>query len=264
VPDEKVPARLIEIAIDFTQTRDMLAGPGPDDPHAAELARSAKQAVNTGRLVEADGLLDQAKEAELAALRQARELRQKAQEAEDRHALNAATPRYRGNIALTQLRYAEAVTRFDEATALVPPNHPDEAAEYLERKGDVLEREGDEWGDPSAFEQSIEIYRHVLQLRSRDRAPLAWAKTQSSLGLSLRLHGEFVSGTVDLEEAILAFRTALSTAARSGAAAMGGYGDPSRHRAFGSWRARGQNGASAGGNRGVPCGAGGRTARSGA
>ena len=62
----------------------------PDDPHAAELARSAKSALDAGRLTEADNLLDQAKEADSRPFRQARELKQKAQEAEDRHASNAA------------------------------------------------------------------------------------------------------------------------------------------------------------------------------
>lgn len=79
VPEEKVPARLIEVANHFAQTRDELATLEPDDPHAAELARSAKEAFDSGRLTEADALLDQAKEGELAAFRQARELKQKAQ-----------------------------------------------------------------------------------------------------------------------------------------------------------------------------------------
>jgi len=93
VPEEKVPTRLIEIASHFAQTRDELAALEPDDPHATELAHSAKQALESGRLAEADALLDQAKEGELAALRQAHELKQKAQEAEDRHALNGGSSR---------------------------------------------------------------------------------------------------------------------------------------------------------------------------
>src|SRR4029077_11778981 len=127
VPEEKVPARLIEIATHFAQTRDELAALEPDDPHGAELGRSAKHALDSGRLPEADALLDQAKEGELAALRQARELKQKAQEAEDRHALNAAKlVAGRGNIALTQLRYLDAAQHFNQAAALVPSGHPDE------------------------------------------------------------------------------------------------------------------------------------------
>jgi hypothetical protein len=106
VSEEKIPARLIEIATQFAQTRDDLTALEPDDPHTAELTGSAKQALDSGRLTEADALLDQAKEGELAALRQARDLKQKAQEAEDRHALNAAKfLAARGNIALTKVNY---------------------------------------------------------------------------------------------------------------------------------------------------------------
>src|SRR6516162_7799554 len=45
VPEEKVPARLAEIATHFAQTRDELAALESDDPHAAELAHSAKTAL---------------------------------------------------------------------------------------------------------------------------------------------------------------------------------------------------------------------------
>src|SRR5260370_30722165 len=44
----------------FAQTRDALAALAPDDPHTAELARSANEALDNGRLTEADTLLDQA------------------------------------------------------------------------------------------------------------------------------------------------------------------------------------------------------------
>jgi hypothetical protein len=72
VPEEKVPVRLIEIATHFAATRDQLAALEPDDPHAAEMAGQAKDALDKGRLAEADALLDRAKESEAAALREAR------------------------------------------------------------------------------------------------------------------------------------------------------------------------------------------------
>jgi hypothetical protein len=90
VPEDQMPARLIEVATRFAKTRDELAALGTDDPVAAQLATSAKQALDAGQLATAASLLDRAKEGELAAIRQAHELRQMAQEAEDRHALNAA------------------------------------------------------------------------------------------------------------------------------------------------------------------------------
>jgi len=210
VPEEKVPARLIEVAIHFAQTRDALATLAPDDPHTAELARSAKEVLDSGRLTEADILLDQAREGELAALRQARELKQKAQEAEDRHALNAAKLLAgRGNIALTQLRYVEAAEHFKQATVLVPSGHPDELADYLHRQADALYRQGDEQGDNAALRKSIETWHLVLEQRSRERVPLEWAMTQSNLGNALEALGERESGTARLEEAVAAYRAAL-------------------------------------------------------
>jgi tetratricopeptide (TPR) repeat protein len=215
VPEEKVPARLIEIATHFAQTRDELAALEPDDPHGAELARSAKQALDSGRLNEADALLDQAKEGELAALRQTRELKQKAQEAEDRHALNAAKLLAgRGNIALTQLCYVAAAGRFKEAAAVVPPAHPDETADYLRRQADALYREGDEHANNAALQQSIQIWDLVLQYHTRERVPLDWAMTQTDLGNALASLGERESGTARLEEAVTAYRAALEEITR--------------------------------------------------
>ena len=215
VPEEKIPARLIEIATHFTQTRDELAALETDEPHAAELAREAKIALDAGRLTEADNLLDQAKETELAALRQARELKQKAQEAEDRHALNAAElTAGRGNIALTQLRYTDSADRFKEAAALVPAGHQDEKANYLSSQADALRRQGDDKGDNAALKQSIEIWRLVLVQRPRDRMPLDWATTQNNLGIALEALGERESGTSHLEAAVAAYQAALQERTR--------------------------------------------------
>jgi hypothetical protein len=215
VPEEKVPARLIEIATHFAQTRDELAALAPDDPHTAELARLAKQALDSGRLSEADALLDQAKEGELAAFRQARELKEKAQEAEDRHSLNAARLlASRGNIALTQLRYVDAAGRFNEAATLVSPGHSDERADYLHRQADAFYREGDEHGNNAALKQSIETWQLVFQYRTRERVPLQWAMTQNNLGNALWTLGERESGTARLQQAVDAYRAALEERTR--------------------------------------------------
>jgi hypothetical protein len=90
VSDEKVPAKLIEIATHFALTHDALAALEPDDPHAAALTQQARKAFAAGRLTEADTLLERAKKLETAALGEARRLMQKAQEAIGRHALNLA------------------------------------------------------------------------------------------------------------------------------------------------------------------------------
>src|SRR5262249_12632276 len=153
--------------------------------------RSAQQALDGGRLGEADALLDQAKEGELAALRQARELKQKAQEAEDRHALNAAKLlASRGDIAQTQLRYRDAAEHFKQGASLVPSGHPDETADYLHRQAGALYRQGDERGDNEALKDSIATWQIVLRYRARDRVPIDWAMTQNNLGIALEALGE--------------------------------------------------------------------------
>jgi tetratricopeptide (TPR) repeat protein len=210
VPEEKVPARLIEIATHFAQTRDELAALEPDDPHAAALAQSAKEALDGGQLTEADALLEQAKEGELAALRQARELKEKAQKAEDRHALDVAKfIAGRGNLALTQLRYVDAAEHFKQAVELVPARYPHDKVDYLNRQADALYREGDERGDNSALREAIDRYRVLLTQRPRDQAPLDWASTQTNLGVALIALGERETGTAHLEEAVAAHRAAL-------------------------------------------------------
>jgi len=127
LPDEKVPVRLIEIATHFAATRDQLAALEPDDAHAAELAAQAKAALDKGQLTDADALLERAKELEAASFREARKLKQQAQEAEDRHALNMAKMEAgQGDIALTQLRYKDAAAHFNEAVSAVPVGHDGE------------------------------------------------------------------------------------------------------------------------------------------
>jgi tetratricopeptide (TPR) repeat protein len=212
VPEEKVPARLIEIATHFAQTRDELATLEPDDPRTAELARSAKEALDSGRLIEADTRLDEAKEAELSAFRQARELKQKAQTAEHRHALNAAKLiAGRGNIALTQLRYADAAENFRQAATLVPPGHSHERGSYLYHQADALYREGDERGDNVALRQSIQTWHLMLQERALIRMPLPLATIRNNLGMALARLGERERGGSErLEEAVRAFRSALT------------------------------------------------------
>jgi hypothetical protein len=205
VPEDKVPTRLIEVATHFAQTRDVLAALEPDDPHAAELAQRAKQALDSGRLTEADALLDQAQETELAASRQADELEKKAREAKELHHLNAAMlVSSRGDIALTRLQYADAAAGYLQAATLVPPGHPDEAAKYRSRQAEALYRQGDERGDNAALTASIETWHLVLQDRSRERVPLDWAMTQNNLGRALVVLGERESGTTRLEEAVAA------------------------------------------------------------
>ena len=59
------------------------------------------------------------------------------------------------------------------------------------------------------LEEAVSTYRAVLAQEPRERVPLAWARTQNSLGTALQTIGERESGTGRLEEAVAAYRAAL-------------------------------------------------------
>jgi excisionase family DNA binding protein len=193
------PAVAVPFVEDATQTRETQSAPEAQDSHAAELARSAQQVFENGRLAEADTLFDLAGKAELAAFGKAKE----------RHALRAAKLLAgRGEIALRQGRYANSGEHFKEAAALVPDGHPASSADYLGGQAEALYREGCERGDNSALNRSIETWRSALQYRSCDRAPLDWAATQHGLGNVLVRLGEREAGAAHLTEAVVAYQAA--------------------------------------------------------
>ena len=121
VPPEQLTSKLIEIASRFEATRQRLAALDPDDPATKALVDQAQVALGKGHPDEASALLQRAEEAELAAAAQARTLAQQASAAADARQLHAAKAREgRGDVALTQLRYADAAGHFGAAASLLP------------------------------------------------------------------------------------------------------------------------------------------------
>src|SRR5258708_39478609 len=74
--------------------------------------------------------------------------------------------------------------------------------------------QGSQFGDNAAAASGITRYRKLLEMKSRERAPLDWAETQNNLGNSLTRLGARESGTTRLEEAVDAYRAALSERTR--------------------------------------------------
>jgi hypothetical protein len=121
VPPERLSTKLIEIASQFEEARQRLAALNSDDPATKALADRARVELDRGHPDVAAALLQRAEEAELAAAAQARTLAQQATAAADTRQLHAAETREtRGDVALTQLRYAEAADHFGAAAALLP------------------------------------------------------------------------------------------------------------------------------------------------
>jgi len=73
---------------------------------------------------------------------------------------------------------------------------------------------GEERGDNARLATAIQFYGKVLDVWTRERAPLQWATTQNNLGTALSSLGERESGTTRLEEAVEAYREALQERTR--------------------------------------------------
>lgn len=75
--------------------------------------------------------------------------------------------------------------------------------------GRTFESYGNRVGDMVALNEAVETYRATLEVLTRDRVPLDWARAENSLGHALFTLGTRESGTSRLEEALEAYRAAL-------------------------------------------------------
>jgi len=215
VAPEQLTATLIKIASQFAQAQQRLASLDSDDPATTALADQARVELDKGHLDAAAALLQRAEEAELAAAAQARALALQATAVADTRQLHAAKAREtRGDLALIQLRYAEAAEHFGAAVALLPTSSSNEIGRLLWRHAEALCRQGAEFGDNTALRQAIKVYGCVVEERTREQVPLDWAATQNNLGNALETLGGRESGTARLEEAVAAYRAALEERTR--------------------------------------------------
>lgn len=215
VPDEGLAQALIKVAYHYVVLQAQVAALDPDNPQARGLVAQAKSEIAAGRLDAAHRLLRQARQIQLGAAEEAEKVIERAKAARDAQLLGAAgSAAAEGEVAMTELNYREAAGLFRQAADYAPPGHSDVRAKYQDREADALYREGDERGDNDALAQAIGIWHTVLQYRTRERAPLDWAMTQTYLGNALERLGEREQGTARLEEAVVAYHAALEVRTR--------------------------------------------------
>lgn len=218
VPEEDIAARLLQIADQFAKTKQGLAALEPEDPQSAALVEKAGEALNSGRLAEASDLLRQAQAIEMAALRQARELRQRAQEAEDRHARKVAgLLAGQGGIAGTQLQYARAADAYEQAADALPAGQASERAKYLSRAAAACLEQTEAVGEEAFVRRAIADLGRALTLVPRRSDPLQSAELEVILGrawtkLYLRTHSP-----EDFDQARRSFGLALEVVTRESA-----------------------------------------------
>ncbi|MCB2262619.1 MAG: tetratricopeptide repeat protein [Candidatus Thiosymbion ectosymbiont of Robbea hypermnestra] len=210
VPAAHWLARLSEIALRHQQALRHLAALETRDPQVRTLIDQARTAIEAGDYGEAEGLLDQAGQRELADILVGEGPHRKdpAKIAGQRRAA-AALRAEQAEVLLIRLRYRKAAEGFAAAAELVPDTEPDARLTYLEQRAGALYRQGDEQGDNPALEAAIRAYRDLLRDHVRERVPLDWAMTQNNLGNALSILGEREAGTEHLEQALVAYRAAL-------------------------------------------------------
>ncbi len=208
VPPEQQLTRLVEIAIEVRELKAQATPDPTDEPEVIRLKDQVREALETGRLEQADELLS-----EIEAV-QDDLLEQQQRQIEHQQLDRAATTARRGGVALTRLRYGDAAKHFAAAAKRVPLGYEEQVLEYLDQEADALYRQGQEFGDNDALADAIERFQALLDLRARERVPLHWAMTQNNLGNALWTLGQRESGTERLGEAVDAYRAALEERTR--------------------------------------------------
>jgi hypothetical protein len=141
VPLDQLRQKLAEVANNYKKFEAQLAALNPQNPLARSLIEQAQAEIKAGNFIKAHQLLSQAKQAQIAAAQQARDLRQKAQLAEDEDFIQAsASSAAEGDLAMTELHYLQAAELFNEAAGLVPPGsaYDDKRIGFLQREADAL------------------------------------------------------------------------------------------------------------------------------
>jgi tetratricopeptide (TPR) repeat protein len=147
VAPEQLTVKLVEIAQRFVALKQQLAESGADSPQIVELKARAQQALDAGRLDEADSLLDEISRAQDTSLK-------------DRLADRAATETSRGQLAMTQLRYRDAARHYAQAAHFAPNELDSEVARCAE--ADAYFADGNEFSDVDALPTAISIYSTLL------------------------------------------------------------------------------------------------------
>ncbi len=83
-----------------------------------------------------------------------------------------------GELAMTRMRYADAVARFREAGDVLPLNRSRDTPVVDYHLAEALSS----LGDPASLERSTQAWRRVMEQWTRDNEPTNWAWAQYNLG----------------------------------------------------------------------------------
>jgi len=100
----------------------------------------------------------------------------------------------------------EAADAFSDATAIwTITDNPERWADIQNSLGGLLITMGKLTQQPSLFDKAVTVFLKIAQVRSRAKAPLAWATTLANLGSALKEKGVIASNAECLKQAAHAF-----------------------------------------------------------
>jgi len=180
---------------------------GDRDPGVAAMFDEARAALDAGRFDEADRLLAQVSQGDLAAIGKADA------EVERRRLRAGQTIASRGLVAFVRADYMLAAEQNARAADIVPESALAERWQFtIWRAGALFERSR-LFEEPEPLRQAVAAYETALALRPRATAPADWAIAQNNLGNALSLQGRRGAPGA-LERATTAFEAALSVMTR--------------------------------------------------
>lgn len=100
----------------------------------------------------------------------------------------------------------EAADAYSDATAIwTITDSPDRWADIQNSLGGLLITMGKLTQQPSLFDKAVTVFLKIAQVRSRTKAPLAWATTLANIGAALKEKGVAASNAECLKQAAQAF-----------------------------------------------------------
>ncbi|MGD9967906.1 MAG: hypothetical protein AB7T59_15400 [Hyphomonadaceae bacterium] len=181
---------------------------GAADPGIGRVYADARTALNDGRLADADRLLSELAQRDLAALQDAEA------EVEQRRARAGETIAARGQVAYIQADYLAAAAFYERAAATVAQSAIEPRWRYTMYRAEALRQRGDLFNEPEPLREAVRLYRDVaLPLAPRELRASDWAITWNDMGGALEVIGQR-GDDESLRQSIAAYRFALEEQTR--------------------------------------------------
>lgn len=214
--DPETTAEVLETkAKDFKKILEDLSSSSAKDPAVRSLHAEAKQALEQGKLAEAESLFIKARD------KNAEAAQGETEEAKQRRLLAAEDSANAAAVALLQVTYSSyrnAIDYYSEAAKILEKSDPDHARDYRMAQVRILDVLASDFWDAGALDELARLYPSIIMHITPDKDPDLWGELNNSYGVSLRDLAEQRGDRQLLLQAVEAHRQALKAYSREKAA----------------------------------------------